>query len=120
MDMQFKIPVIPFCTLVEHQFHECQLFAVLTEERVSLENWCIGQSCQEKEKKCLKGYFMFFFYLDVCLCLTLITFLCGGLSCLLLFLKALLRIWGESKWKSGADFSTAPIYSIPGFSVCFV
>lgn len=34
MDMQLKIPVISFCILVEHQFHACQPFAVLTEGRV--------------------------------------------------------------------------------------
>lgn len=62
MDMQFKIPVVSFCTLVEHQFHECQLFAVLTEGRVFVTGKLVYELELPREgKKCLKGYFMFFF-----------------------------------------------------------
>lgn len=70
MDMQFKIPVISFCTLVECQFHECQPFAVLTEERVSLENWCMGQSCDEKKKNVSKDVSCSFLPLCVFVCLS--------------------------------------------------
>lgn len=49
------------------------------------------------------------------------------LSCVMAFLfvfvsKSLVkkRIWCERKWKGNADFSTTPIYSLPGFSICFM
>lgn len=62
MDMQFKIPVISFCSLVERQFHECQPFAVLTEGRVFVTGKLMyGLELPRKgKKKCLKGCLMFF------------------------------------------------------------
>lgn len=118
MDMQYKLPVISFCTLVECQFRECQPFAVLTDGKwvYSLENCCMGQSCQEKKKKMSQRMFHVLFYLYVGFCLALTVFFCCGLSYVFLVLKHQLRIQSESEQKGSAYFSTAPIYSIPGFS----
>lgn len=79
MDMQFKISVISFCTLLEHQFHEYQPFAVLTEGRVFVTGkLAYGLELPRKGKKSQKMFHVLF-YLYIYLCLALIAFLCGGL-----------------------------------------
>lgn len=118
MEVVFKIPVTSSCTLMEHEFHKCQPFAVWTGGRIfGSVILCIDQNCQEKKNKISQGICHVMLY-PVHLCLEApITFLCGSFFGFVF--KSLAKIiWCESKWKGNGDFSGTHIYSIPGFSIC--
>lgn len=82
---------------------------------------CVWARLAKRRKKFLKGHVMSYFTLYIYAWKLLqLSFVAAFMLVFAFKRLAKVRIWCERKWKGNVDFSTAPKYSIPGFSVCFM